>query len=122
MLSCILAAGIGASVFWVIQTASGSTLSFVGAANKVVVVILGAVLFDAKISSAGWVGVALGAVAGFWFAFAKAAAAKAANRAAPESAGKSKLFAEEEEGDESLGEILLEKRQSSSSLEMEEKG
>lgn len=80
LLSCVLAAGIGGSVFWVIQTASGSTLSFVGAANKVFVVILGAVLFDAKISSAGWVGVGLGTLAGFCFAATKAKGDKGKER------------------------------------------
>lgn len=72
LLSCALATGIGASVFWVMRTASGSTLSFVGAANKVFVVILGAILFDAKISGPGWVGVGIGTLASFVFAFAKA--------------------------------------------------
>lgn len=76
LLSCVLAAGIGASVFWVIRTASGSTLSFVGASNKVFVVILGAVLFEAKISPAGWVGVGMGTLAGLLFAVAKASAGK----------------------------------------------
>lgn len=84
LLSCVLAAGIGASVFWVIQTASGSTLSFVGAANKVFVVILGAILFDAKISPAGWVGVGMGTLAGLCFAIAKAMAAR--SKAAREEA------------------------------------
>lgn len=92
LLSCVLAAGIGASVFWVIRTASGSTLSFVGAANKVFVVVLGALLFDAKISPAGWVGVGLGTLAGFWFALAKSRAAKSSVAAKEE-----RLKAEEEE-------------------------
>ncbi|CAN8075043.1 unnamed protein product [Agarophyton chilense] len=70
-ISCILATGIGASVFWVISAASGSTLSFVGAANKVLVVVLGAVIFDAKISPAGWIGVYLGTIASIVFATAK---------------------------------------------------
>lgn len=78
LLSCILAAGIGASVFWVIRTSSGSTLSFVGAANKVFVVILGAVLFNAKISQAGWVGVGMGTLAGFCFVLAKTRARRSA--------------------------------------------
>lgn len=78
LLSCFLAAGIGASVFWVIQTASGSTLSFVGAANKVFVVVLGAVLFHAKISRTGWIGVLMGTLAGFCFAFAKARSTRTA--------------------------------------------
>lgn len=74
LVSCLLAAGIGASVFWVIRTSSGSTLSFVGAANKVFVVVLGTILFDAKISPQGWIGVGMGTLAGVCFAIAKARA------------------------------------------------
>jgi drug/metabolite transporter (DMT)-like permease len=73
-MSCFLAAGIGASVFWVIQATSGSTLSFVGGANKVLVITLGAVLFNAKISVAGWIGVLLGVLASISFTVAKARA------------------------------------------------
>jgi drug/metabolite transporter (DMT)-like permease len=70
-LSCMLAAGISASVFWVIQETSGSTLSFVGGANKVFVIILGALVFDATISFAGWVGVSLGVLASISFTATK---------------------------------------------------
>lgn len=72
LMSCVLAAGIGASVFWVIHTTSGSTLSFIGAANKVIVVVFGALLFETKISRAGWIGVVMGTLASFVFAAAKA--------------------------------------------------
>lgn len=71
LFSCLLAAGIGASVFWVLKASTGSTLSFVGATNKVVVVILGALLFDSKVSIRGWAGVALGLTAGGCFAISK---------------------------------------------------
>ena len=71
LFSCLLAAGIGASVFWVLKATTGSTLSFVGATNKVIVVILGAVLFDSKVTARGWVGVALGVSAGGCFAVSK---------------------------------------------------
>lgn len=71
LFSCFLAAGIGASVFWVLKASSGSTLSFVGATNKVIVVILGAVFFDSKVTPRGWVGVALGITAGGCFAVSK---------------------------------------------------
>jgi drug/metabolite transporter (DMT)-like permease len=71
VLSCVLAAGIGASVFWVISATSGSTLSFVGAANKVVVIILGAVLFEVHISPAGWGGIALGVLGSIAFTASK---------------------------------------------------
>lgn len=76
-LSCALAVAIGASVFWVLRATSGSTLSFVGGANKVAVVILGALLFEARISAAGWVGVALGVAASIAFSVSKARAARA---------------------------------------------
>jgi drug/metabolite transporter (DMT)-like permease len=70
-ISCVLASGIGASVFWVIKCTSGSTLSFVGAANKVVVIVLGAVLFEVHINSAGWVGIALGVLGSIAFIVSK---------------------------------------------------
>lgn len=70
--ACILSAGIGASVFWVVQTSNGSTLSFAGASNKFLVVLLGAVLFQANISFVGWIGVMLGVVAGVLFTLSKA--------------------------------------------------
>lgn len=107
LLSCVLAAGIGASVFWVIQTASGSTLSFVGAANKVFVVILGAILFDAKISPAGWVGVGMGTLAGLCFAIAKATAARA-KAASDEAKVEVETDEESEISDETKIELLQE--------------
>lgn len=124
LLSCVLATGIGASVFWVIQTASGSTLSFVGAANKVLIVILGAILFDAKISPAGWVGIAIGTVAGFWFAMAKAKAAAQAKREQGERTEKKKVHVEhaDADADSTAVELLLERRQSSASIDHGEKG
>lgn len=70
--SCLLAAGIGASIFWVVQTTSGATLSFVGACNKFSVVILGGILFHANITAMGWVSVSFGVLAGMIFAVAKA--------------------------------------------------
>jgi GDP-mannose transporter len=69
--SCILAAGIGASVFWVLQSTSGSTLSFIGAANKVSVIILGAILFEVHISGAGWLGIFLGVLGSVAFTVSK---------------------------------------------------
>lgn len=72
LLSCLLSAGIGASIFWVVQTTSGSTLSFAGACNKFVVVILGGMLFQANITPVGWVSVFFGVLAGVVFAVAKA--------------------------------------------------
>lgn len=72
LLSCLLCAGIGASIFWVVQTTSGSTLSFVGSCNKFVVVILGGMLFQANITPVGWLSVFFGILAGVVFAVAKA--------------------------------------------------
>lgn len=71
-LSCVLAAGIGASIFWLVQQTSGSTLSFAGACNKIPVVILGAILFNTHISPEGWLSVFFGIFAGVIFAVAKA--------------------------------------------------
>ncbi len=73
-ISCMVAVGIGTSVFWAISTSSASTLSFVGAANKFVVVFLGALLFGASVSFAGWVGIIIALVAGVLFAAAKSVA------------------------------------------------
>lgn len=69
--SSVMCAGIGASVFWVVQTTSGSTLSFVGACNKFLVVILGGFLFHVNISPMGWVSVLFGVSAGVVFAVEK---------------------------------------------------
>jgi drug/metabolite transporter (DMT)-like permease len=85
-LSCLLAVGIGASVFWVLNSTSGSTLSFVGGANKVFVVILGAFLFNARITPSGWVGVFLGVLASIAFSVSKARTARAAADKAADSA------------------------------------
>lgn len=71
-LSCILAAAIGASIFWLIQLTSGSTLSFVGACNKFPVVVFGALLFHVRITPVGWMSVFVGVLAGIIFALAKA--------------------------------------------------
>lgn len=71
-VSCVLAAAIGATVFWVIQATSGSTLSFVGTSNKILVVALGAILFEVKISPHGWFGIILGVTASICFTVSKA--------------------------------------------------
>lgn len=71
-ISCALAAAIGATVFWVIQATSGSTLSFVGTSNKILVVALGAILFEVKISPHGWFGIILGVTASICFTVSKA--------------------------------------------------
>jgi drug/metabolite transporter (DMT)-like permease len=71
-VSCSLAAAIGVAVFWVLKATSGSTLSFVGASNKVLVVILGAVVFKANITREGWCGIALALTASLCFTISKA--------------------------------------------------
>lgn len=71
-ISCLLAAAIGTTVFWVIQATSGSTLSFVGSSNKILVVILGTILFKAKISRPGMCGIGLGILASILFTISKA--------------------------------------------------
>lgn len=95
-ISCLLAVGIGASVFWVLNSTSGSTLSFVGGANKVCVVVLGAILFEAVITPAGWIGVFLGVAASISFSVSKARAARAL-------AAKGTAEAENDENDKSHG-------------------
>lgn len=71
-MSCFLAAAIGASIFWLVQETSGSTLSFAGACNKIPVVILAGILFHTHITPQGWTGVFFGITAGVIFAVAKA--------------------------------------------------
>lgn len=71
-LSCVLAAAIGASIFWLVEQTSGSTLSFVGACNKFPVVVLGAMLFHTRISKVTWASVMVGVLGGVLFAVAKA--------------------------------------------------
>jgi drug/metabolite transporter (DMT)-like permease len=98
--SCVLAVAIGTSVFWVLQATSGSTLSFVGASNKVFVVILGAVLFDVNISRAGWLGIVLGISASISFTVSKAQAA--AGSYAPVDAAASHMSDVESDDEDSL--------------------
>lgn len=71
LLSTVLVTGIGHTLFWSLKVTSASTVSFVGGANKVLVVVLGTVLFGAKLSRRGWFGIFLGVVGSIWFAFAK---------------------------------------------------
>lgn len=71
-VSCVLSACIGHSVFWVMQTTSGSTLSFVGTSNKAAVILLGAVFFQTKLNAAGALGVTLSVIASICFSVSKA--------------------------------------------------
>lgn len=71
LCSCALVAGIGHTLFWSLKLTSASTVSFVGGANKIVVVILGTAFFGAKMSIRGWAGVYLGVLGSIWFALAK---------------------------------------------------
>lgn len=75
--SCILAALIGASIFWVVQATSGSTLSFIGACNKFNLVILSGIIYKDHISFPGWVSVFFGILAGVVFTYAKTRTAMA---------------------------------------------
>lgn len=70
-LSGFLTTGVCASAFWTITVSNGSTLSFVGGLNKIPIILLSIVLFDMRISAAGWVGVVLGVIAGIVFIRAK---------------------------------------------------
>lgn len=74
---CYVASGavttaVCASAFWTIQVTSGSTMSFIGGMNKIPIVIISLLVFDDNVSLMGWVGVALGIVAGIVFVRAKA--------------------------------------------------
>lgn len=69
--SGFLTTAVCASAFWTISLTNGSTLSFIGGFNKVPIILLSLFLFDMRISTAGWIGVTLGVVAGFVFVRAK---------------------------------------------------
>eukprot|EP00190_Bangiopsis_sp_CCMP1999_P005578 CAMPEP_0198737096 /NCGR_PEP_ID=MMETSP1475-20131203/67693_1 /TAXON_ID= ORGANISM="Unidentified sp., Strain CCMP1999" /NCGR_SAMPLE_ID=MMETSP1475 /ASSEMBLY_ACC=CAM_ASM_001111 /LENGTH=351 /DNA_ID=CAMNT_0044500953 /DNA_START=326 /DNA_END=1381 /DNA_ORIENTATION=+ len=66
--SGILATGITLSTFWCLAETNGGTLSFLGAMNKIPIVLLGAYLFNTKISVLGWVGIFISILAGYLFA------------------------------------------------------
>jgi drug/metabolite transporter (DMT)-like permease len=104
--SCVLAAGIGASVFWVLQSTSGSTLSFIGAANKVSIILLGAILFEVHISAAGWLGIFVSVLGSIAFTISKLRASTQENTTKSidrgDKGGKAPLLAKN--GDENLAE------------------
>lgn len=70
--SGMLTTAICASGFWCLRETNGSTYSFLGGLNKIPIVVLGSLLFDAPVSARGWVGVALSIVAGVLFVRSKA--------------------------------------------------
>mmetsp|Transcript_26918 Transcript_26918/g.65438 ORF Transcript_26918/g.65438 Transcript_26918/m.65438 type:complete len:270 (+) Transcript_26918:1-810(+) len=67
LLSGALTMALSASSFWCLSMTDGSTYSFVGGLNKIPIVLLGYWLFGARISSVGWVGIAMGVLAGIIF-------------------------------------------------------
>lgn len=71
VISGFLTTAVCASAFWTISVTNGSTLSFIGGFNKVPIILLSLFLFDMKISVEGWIGVALGVLAGILFVSAK---------------------------------------------------
>ncbi len=77
VLSGAVTTAVCASAFWTIQVTSGSTMSFIGGMNKIPIVIISLIVFDDNVSFMGWVGVALGIVAGIVFVRAKASALSA---------------------------------------------
>lgn len=70
-LSGLLTTAVCASAFWTITVTNASTLSFIGGFNKVPIILLSLLLFDMRVSAAGWAGVSLGVVAGIIFIRAK---------------------------------------------------
>mmetsp|Transcript_8291 Transcript_8291/g.37038 ORF Transcript_8291/g.37038 Transcript_8291/m.37038 type:complete len:222 (+) Transcript_8291:918-1583(+) len=69
--SGLLAAGISISTFWCLAETNGSTLSFLGAMNKIPIVLLGSYLFESHITLLGWVGIFMSIFAGYFFARSK---------------------------------------------------
>lgn len=75
VLSGCLTTAVCASAFWTIAVTNGSTLSFIGGFNKAPIILLSLLMFDVRVSRAGWLGVGLGFVAGVVFIRAKTVSA-----------------------------------------------
>ena len=71
-LSGVLGCALGACVFWCISETSATTLSFVGALNKLPLAILGAALFGSTTSATGWFYVVLNVSGSVVYVMAKA--------------------------------------------------
>lgn len=72
ILSGFLTTAVCATAFWTISLTNGSTVSFIGGMNKVPMILISLVIFETRMSIAGWMGVVLGILAGFIFMRAKA--------------------------------------------------
>lgn len=101
-VSGFLTTGVCASAFWTISVTNGSTLSFVGGLNKIPIILLSLVMFDMQISAAGWVGVALGVIAGIVFVRAKTLSRLSIVEEDEKHTRKVKLEGDSEEEDEGL--------------------
>lgn len=73
VLSIVLGLLINYASFWCLSVTSGTTYSFVGASNKIPTALLGNVLFNSKLTSLGWAGIAFGLIAGLFYSVAKPA-------------------------------------------------
>lgn len=74
VLSGFLTTAVCATAFWTISLTNGSTLSFIGGMNKVPMILISLLVFETRLSWAGWVGVGLGIFAGWVFMRAKSVA------------------------------------------------
>ena len=78
MLLCTGALGVTLSIsaMWCIESTSATTYCVVGAANKVILAILGVVFFHSKITQKTWIFIVVGILAGLLYGLSKLPSAK----------------------------------------------
>lgn len=70
-MACALSAGCAISVLSALEAASSDGLRYLAVSNKIVVVLLGAYIFQTEFSPIAWVGVTLAVASGFLFVWSK---------------------------------------------------
>jgi hypothetical protein len=78
-----LSAGCAVSVLAAYEASSFIALRYLALFNKIAVVVLGAILFDADLTPAAWLGVALSIVSGYIFVYAKTKVAPSPSASMP---------------------------------------
>lgn len=80
--SIVLGLLINYASFWCLAVTSGTTYSFVGASNKIVLALLGHLFFRSRLTALGWAGIAFGLLAGLFYSMASSTAKAASSAAA----------------------------------------
>jgi hypothetical protein len=86
LFSGIVGMFLNISTFWCLHVTTGATYSFVGASNRIPLVLLGHYFFHSVITPTGWCGVALGLSSGLVYAGAKECERQAKVQPQPEPA------------------------------------